>query len=517
MANMRAMALLVMHILIGLGCSSNPSDRNSSIPLVRIHLPAEPISLDPALAEDGMSLRVLANTMEGLVGYDSEDRLENRLAESYTFSPDFKRIEFKIRSNARWSDGKPVLAEEFVQGLRRSFSPSTGSKVISSLLPIRGAEKYNLGKAGVEALGVFSHDQTLVIELERPAPSIIKAFSMSPAFPIRKDQWATSKWNDLGPVTGPYVIRNHVAEHMIALEKNPHYWRENAGPDRVEYLVIPDESTAVNLFESGGLDILTRIPVTDLKRLMQKNLVIRAPFVATFFLGFNIHKPPFNNKDFRKAVSGSIHRQELVETLGTGEIPALSWIPTGIEGSYELSSLSLSPEQIFSKSISIVKKKKGFQSEISSAFNSGQINSLVMEKIQYDLKKDLQLKLKLSNMDWKSFVKTVQTNPPSIYRYAWSVPFFDPMIMLEVFTSTNPNNFARWSNPHYDHLVKKISTLPSGSERLSLIRQAQDILVIDEAVIAPVYHYVQNTAISKRVKNFRSSALGVVLARELRL
>jgi oligopeptide transport system substrate-binding protein len=468
--------------------------------------------LDPAIAEDGVALRVLANVMDGLVGYNGDDQLENRLAESYEISPDFKKIEFRIRNSARWSDGKPVKAEEFVEGMRRSFAPATGSKVVAALLPIRGAEKYHLGKSGPESLGVSASGNTLIVELERPTPYIIKAFAMSPAFPVRKDflERHGDRWTEQHPVTGPYLIEKRNVEHSILLKKNEYYWRDNLGPEKLDFIVIQDESTAVNLFDSGGLDILTRIPITDLKRLSTQGQVVRSPFLATFYIGFNLKSAPFNNKDLRKAVSGLIKRGEIVQALGTGEIPTFSWIPKGVEGSYR-------QKGDFSKAIALMKKRNLAYVDVVAAFNIGQINSLVMEKIQYDLRRDLGIKLKLLSMDWKSYVKVIQTDPPAIFRYGWSVPFLDPIMMLEVFTSSNPNNFSKWSNAKYDRLVDQIRSMSSGADRSHLIEEAQKILIVDEAVIAPLYQYVQNTAVSQRIKKFKPSVLGVILGRELRL
>jgi oligopeptide transport system substrate-binding protein len=237
---------------------------------------------------------------------------------------------------------------------------------------------------------------------------------------------------------------------------------------------------------------------------------VRSPFLATFYIAYNLKKAPFNNKELRRAVSGLIRREEIVQALGTGEIPTHSWIPKGVEGTYR-------GKIDFSKSIAAMKKRNLGYVDVVAAFNIGQINSLVMEKIQYDLRKDLGIKLKLLSMDWKSYVKAIQTDPPAIYRYGWSVPFLDPIMMLEVFTSNSPNNFSKWTNARYDRLVDEIRSLPSGAERARLIEEAQKILVFDEAAIAPLYQYVQNTAVSPRIKRFKPSVLGVVLGRELRL
>src|SRR5688500_8908729 len=128
--------------------SCKPDDGAQTQASLVVQLQAEPVSLDPALAEDGHALRILANTMHGLVGYDENGILAPRLAKSYRVSADGLEVEFVLRTDVRWSDGKPVLPEQFVDGLRRSMDPSTGSRLSALLLPIRGAERIRAGKKG---------------------------------------------------------------------------------------------------------------------------------------------------------------------------------------------------------------------------------------------------------------------------------------------------------------------------------------------------------------------------------
>lgn len=503
---MRArLLLLFLPLVLGAtgACTRRASDSGKA-PALRVHLSSDPVSLDPALAEDGISLRVLSNVMEGLVGYDGGGKLENRLAESYEISPDGLRYEFELSDEAKWSDGVPVTAEQFVIGMRRALSPATASKLAPMLFAIRGAKDYNSGKGS--ELGVFVNDGKLVIELERPVSYFIQALALSVAMPAREDILKASggKWPELAPSTGPYRIGERRADRAIVLERV-----SGPGPSRVEFIVVQDETTAMHLFDQGKLDILTRVPALDLDRVRKDGLLRIDPFLATYYLSFNTKKAPFDRAEWRRAVSGAIRREQLVEILGSGEKPARSWVPDTLEGGMPY----VDPRPVFAESVARVKGKS--KRAIPLGFDSSSRNANILEKVQQDVLRELGMKLVLNNLDWKSHVRAISTDAPPIYRFGWLAPFLDPISHLQAFTTGNPNNHSKWSNAEYDALVAEVEKLPSGPERVQKILKAQEILVDREAAVVPLFHYVQAHAVAARVKGFRANPFGVVRFAEL--
>ena len=477
---------------------------------ITVQLSSEPVSLDPSFAEDGMSLRVLYNTMDGLFGYDGTGKLESRLAESYEVSESRTKYIFKLKK-AVWSDGEIVRPEHFVAGIRRSLAPETPSKLASLLYPIKGARSFKSGKADRSKLGVFSSGNLLVIELEKPVSHLLDILTLPVALPSRQEllDQSNNQWKEQNPVTGAYRITEHKPDQEIILEPNARYWGKK-GEAAIRYRIVHDESTAVSLFERGEIDILTKVPSLDLKRLSEKTLTRTDVFCATYFLSFNTRKPPFDNLHMRRAVSGAIDREEIVQALAGGEVPAGSWIPLGLKGFERYKNR----EKSFTASI-MEAKKNVVRDTVYAAYDSSSRNSLVMEKIEQDLRKKLGLKLTLQHMDWKSYVKALSSDAPQIFRFGAQAPFMDPIFHLEFFTSSDPNNYTGWSNKAYDELVKKIASIESGTERDKKIKQAQDILVEKEAVVVPVYHYVQIHAIGKRVKGFKVNPLGAIPFNEL--
>ena len=493
--------------LCGSDCSKHPSQAE-----FRIQISSDPVSLDPALAEDGSSLRILFNTTDGLVGYDTAGVLQPRLAESYRFSKDKKELEFTLRKGLVWSDGQPITVSDFVTGLRRSLAPETGSKLAQVFEPILRGD-----------LGVIERDGKLVIRLSRSAPYILHALTMSQAMPEREDVLRKNrgKWPMDAPVTGPYRIVEYKVGQHILLSPNSKYWNgfQGKNPMPIRLVIVEDEATAKNLFEQGRLDILSRVGAFDLERFRSKGWLKIAPFPATYYISFNLKKAPFNDRRWRRAVAASIRTDEIAQSLNSGERVATGWVPEGIEGHLP-EGLSPSLRASWLREFHLMKKVPEKETEkaiekIDAGFDSGARNSMVMEKIQRDIEKELRIRIRLQNMDWKSYVKQLTENSPQLFRFAWMAPFRDPIIHLQVFVSGNPNNYSGWSNSKYDGLVKDISEMESGPERESKIREAQKVL-LEDAALVPIYHYVQVYGVKPEVEGFIVNPFGWIPFHPLR-
>lgn len=493
--------------------------------VLRVQLTADPVTLDPSFAEDGIALRILHNSMDGLVGYDGEGKLQFRLAESVQLSPDKKRYEFKLRPGIQWSDGTPVRAADFVTALRRALSPGTASKLGAILDPIRNAREVRAGKIPVERLGVAAlpaegdQPERVVFELERPMSYFLQALTLPPAMPLREDILATNsgQWPPIAPSTGPYQIRSYQVEQRLVLAKNPHSFRaaDSMIPE-VTLQIVREEATAAHLLDQARLDVLTRVPPFEVERLKKEGLIRQDPMVATYFLSFNARSGQFKDRQWRKAVSGAIRRKELVHALGTGEAPARSWIPHGLSGYVPFDAEFA---KSFEPAVAAVRAQiqKSKSPKIYAAFDTSGRNAMVMEKVQQDLRVGLGLLISLQNLDWKSYVGQLTVDPPQIYRFGWLAPFMDPISHLQAFAGGDPNNYSGWSNAEYDRLVREIQELEPGEGRDAKILRAQKILVEEEAIVVPIYHYVQTHAVAPRVKNFRVNPMSVIRFEELRL
>jgi oligopeptide transport system substrate-binding protein len=233
---------------------------------------------------------------------------------------------------------------------------------------------------------------------------------------------------------------------------------------------------------------------------LAKGLIRKDPYFATHYLGFNIKKIPTNDVTFRRAVSGAIRKAELVEILGNGDLPAQSWVPPGLDGYV--------PYQAAGQANESRKLRGSNSSPLLASFDSGARNSLIMEKVQADLKSGLGISLLLSNMDWKSYISSLQTDSPMVFRMGWLAPYRDTYADLDLFMSDNPNNYTGWASPEYDRME-------DGPARLRLIARAQHMLLVEDAVVVPLFHAVQSRVVSQRLKGVRADPWGVVHLNEI--
>jgi oligopeptide transport system substrate-binding protein len=382
---------------------------------------------------------------------------------------------------------------------------------------IRGARDFFAQKTS-GLTSVREEGGHLVIELAEPTPYFLQVLTLPIALPLRKDilDASAGRWPDNAPSTGPYRMLSRQPDRVIRLEKNPAYRAPVTAFEDIELAIVNDEAAALNLFDVGRVDILTRVSASELPRLRSHPGVLKTfPFLATYYLSFNFRKPPFNDRVWRRAVAGTVMREELVRALDGGDLPASGWVPPGLEGHIPYAD----PAPLFADSVETIRKRPAASrpGAIGAAYDSGARNTLVMEKVQADLKRELGLNITLGNLDWKSYLKSVQTDPPALFRLGILAPFSDPIQILEVFTSSSPFNYLKWSNRDYDRVVEEIAGLVPGPARQAKIREAQAILVDREAIVVPLYHYVQNHAVGPRVRGFRANPFGVIRFDELKV
>jgi oligopeptide transport system substrate-binding protein len=502
----RNFILFMMMTLIG-GCSSSNQPTG-----LRLQLTSEPVTLDFSLVEDGVGLRVLAPLMVGLVSYDQNYKLKYEIAQNMEKLDGGRRYRFKLKE-WKWSDGKTVTAHEFIYAFRRTLDPAVPAKLADLLFFIQGAKDFKKGKlkdfskVGVRAIS----DREIEFVLEGPYGFFPSILTLPLGYPQRQDvvERFGVTWPEHMVTTGAYTIARWTHDQSIELEKNPQYIDfPNAAPYRATFLIIPEDAAALNLFENNRLDVLFRVPPFDLERLRKRGLVREFPYFATYYLGFDQRKAPWNDRRARLAVAHTVDRDAIVQAINTSDEPATSWIARGIPG--------------FNSDIgvdhSVAKAKREWGNSIGrslrdtvASFDSGSRNQIIMERVQAELKNVLNLNITLHSLEWKTYVRTLSMATPPMFRFGWLVPFVDPYASLMVFKSNNPNNYTGWKNARYDRLVDQIAALDPGSpQRQGLINQAQHLLLNESVVVVPLFHYSQSVAVSAHVKNLWINGIGTI-------
>ena len=340
----RTLRLAVISVCIAAGtlllvqCSADAPQEPAESVLRRGNL-AEPQTLDPHRAEGTPSGTILRDLYEGLVAEAPDGRLVPGTAESWTISDDGLVYTFTLRADARWSNGDPVVAEDFAAGLRRTVDPATASAYAPVLRPIENAPAIMDGTVAPAALGVSApDDRTLVIRLSQPTPYILRLLTNSPTYPLHRGNFAAHGSDAFRPEhtvsNGPYQMVSWRVGDRLSVERNPHYWNvDNVAIARVEFLPVEDPGTELTLFRAGEIDFTANAPnalYASLRETYGARFVV-APNLNVYFMAFDLSEPPFDDVRVREAFTIALDREALTASvLASGQTGAWGLVPPGV-------------------------------------------------------------------------------------------------------------------------------------------------------------------------------------------
>ncbi len=509
--------LLFCFILITACTGGNNKDISHRI---RMRLPTEPPTLDWHLSTDNVSKEVINNLQIGLLGHNSETKVEAALAESWTTSADLTEHTFKLRQDAVWSDGVPLEAQHFVDGWERALSPKTASEYAYFLFDVKNAEEYQSGKlTDFSKVGIQALDKhTLKVTLKGPVSYWLHIPTFWTTYPIRKDVLAKhgERWTEPENIVtlGPYLLKERQRDSKIVLVKNEKFFgaKEVTIPE-VEFRIVKDDSVAVSLFDTGDLDIVRTLPPTQLRSLAQLPEFKQSPYLRLTYFGFNIKDPTVKDPKVREALVKAIDREELVSLLRPMVQATKSWIPLDLDGS--------SPEAGISTDIEGAKKIwagiKNPPKKIALWFDQNETYKLVAENLQAQWKKNLGVEIELSSQEWKVYLKQLDSKAPAIWRLGWGADYPDPDTFMGMFKCNSGNNKTGFCSAKFDELVTKASQVADMAERTKLYTEAQKIFLEQEIAMIPLFQEQSLHLVSQRVEGFKVDLIGDFLFKRLRL
>lgn len=474
---------------------------------IRGTIGSEPPTFDPALATDSVSYLILSNTMEGLTVISHGLEVKPGIAEKWEMKEGGKKWIFHIR-DAKWSDGKPITAYDFLYGWKRVLHPETGAEYAYFLYPIKGALQFNRGitsNIGVKAVD----EKTLVIELEKPLVFFPYLVAFMSTYPQRKDliekygeRWAEPSH---GAYTGAFVIKYFIRDYRVVLVRNPFYHRKkHSKVKKIELFVVSDPSTRIALYEKHQVHYLS-IPTFLLPHIGKRNDLVSISVLRGNYIGFNVKKYPFNITAVRKAFAMAVDREELINVLGGG-IPATSWIPPGLIAHNPKRGLKFNPavaKKLLSQSG--VKLK-----EISLYINYSPENVLLAQNLQEQWRRNLNIKVKIEMMEWKAYLNMLKLDPPPLYRLGWGADYPDPDNFMTLFTSTSGNNHTGWKHKLYDRLIMEARAETNITKRKRLYEAAQKILLEEECIIIPLSFSVSYYLINECLEHFNPGPMDLI-------
>lgn len=481
------------------GCGGGAPSRQ----LFRMNLRSEPPTLDPSLATDNVSLRVLTNLMEGLTAYGEGLRPVPAAAERWEVVDGGRRVLFHLRPDGRWSDGLPVKARDFEFSWKRFLDPETAAEYAYFLFDVEGASEYNAGRrSNASVVGVRALDDlTLEVRLARPVVFFPMITTFMVLFPLRADVIARygDAWTEPGRFVGngPYTLARWHHEYKVSLLPNPYYRAppRNAG---VAFFMLNQPTVELTLYEHGDLDYAL-LPIIEIPRFEGHPEFHRKPMLRAEYYGFNCRKPPFDDARVRRAFSLAIDRSIFPRILHGGETPMTSWIPPGMLAHAPSIGLPFDPDRA-DRELAEAGFPGGYGFPVVElAFNTDEERKLVAESVQAQWKRNLGVEVRLRNVEWKAYLNEISTDPPGLWRLGWGADYPDPDNFMNLFTGASGNNHTRWKSAAFDRLVADAALEPGRSRREEMYDEAQRILCERDAAIIPLYARAQNYLVSPRV------------------
>jgi ABC-type oligopeptide transport system substrate-binding subunit len=491
----------------------------------------DPSSFDPARTSTVIEADILYDLFEGLLTYDAAGGLVPGAAESWSVSADGLIYTFRLR-DARWSNGDPVRAGDFVFSFRRLLDPATAAEYANLYYPIRNAEAVARGRAPPETLGVRAlDDRTLEIALERPTPYFLAVVAHQTAAPVNPRNVAEFGRAFARPgalvSNGAFRLESFTPNDATVLVKNPYFHAaRSVALDREVIDSIDDRASAFLRFRAGEIDSYDDAPADELgfvKEALKDEFHV-TPTLGVLYLAFNTRKPPFDDARVRNALSMVVDREFLAESIWGGAMaPAYAFVPPGIDNyapGVAAEFADLSPIERDEKARELLRQAgygAGRPLTIELRFNTSENNKATAVAVA-DMWRPLGVTTSLVNADVKTHYGLLQSGGDfDVARAGWIGDYADPQNFLFLFESgAGPLNYARWSNPAYDALMAKAEGQADLGLRARTLAEAERLLLSEEPVI-PLLFYESKTMVSRRVKGWTDNLLDRHLARYLTL
>ena len=530
----RAAAIVVLLAAGGLAAwyftqRESPPPAAASLELRRGNGP-EPDSIDPQLARMEAAMTILRDCYEGLVSMAPDGSSIPGAAESWSVSEDGRNYTFRLRTNARWSNGDPVVAEDFAFAFRRLVNPKTASQYALMLEPVVNATEIVNGRQPPEALEVSAPDDaTLVVQLAEPSTYFLAMLSHPSTFPVHRATLAAQPQDFSKPgvavTNGAFVPADwQVGSHIVAL-RNSHYWNDAATRlASVRYVHVADPMTELTRFRAGDLDVTYTVPPGELRRLERElpGQLHVAPHVGVYYYGYALDLPPFRDaKALRRALAMGVNLEVLTsQVLGDGERPAYSWVPPGI-ADYEpqiFAWASLSREARLAEARRLY-AEAGYSKERPLVVELRTSKSPVHDRIALAVtamwKEALGVEVSFRSEDFRVLKQAIDARETALFRGSWIGDYNDAYSFLQVLKGGFGINLPRYRNDAYDQALAQASR-SSGEERVQYLATAERQL-LDDVPLIPLYFYVSKHLVAPRVQGFYANVMNVTYSKDLAL
>ncbi|MGU3368905.1 peptide ABC transporter substrate-binding protein [Bacillus mycoides] len=467
-------------------------------------------TMDTSKSTDTLGAQILGNTMEGLYRLDKDNKPIPAAAESSTKSEDGKKYTFKLRKDAKWSNGEPVTAKDFVYGWQRLLDKNTAAEYAFIAYYIKNAEAINKGeKPGTELGAKAVDDYTLEVELEKPVPYFLNLLAFPSYYPLN-EKFVKEKGEKFGLeadttlYNGPFVMASWKHEQGWQLKKNDKYWdNKTVKLEEINYSVVKEVATKVNLYDTGSIDFTLLSGEFVDKYKSNKDEYGEYSEASTFFLRLNQKRngqdTPLKSKKLREAIALSIDKKGLANViLNNGSKATDQLVPKGLAtgpdgkdyqdtfknglkydtkkgaAAWEEAKKELGKDQV---TIELLSYDDGTAKKIADYFK---------DQIEKNLK-GVTVTTKIQPFKQKLKLESAQDYEVSFA--GWSPDYSDPMTFIDMFESKSPYNQMGYSNPKYDEMVQKAGNelLSDPKKRWETLGKAEKLFLEEDAGLVPLY------------------------------
>ena len=465
-----------------------------------LNLPgADPPTLDPALSMDATSAEYIVEIFSGLVTLNKDLELVPDIAESWDVSPDGTVYTFYLRKDARFHDGKPVTAHDFKYSIERACDPRTESVVADTYLgDIVGAKERLRGQADEVSGVVVVDDHTLEITIDAPKPYFLYKLTCPTAFVLDREnvEGTHQPWTDRPNGTGPFKLEEYELGQRIVFLRNEFYYGDKPALEQVNFILAG--GSAMTMYENGELDAVP-VGLTDIERVLDptnplnKELTI-APSLGTFYIGFNVNKPPFDDVKVRQAFNYAIDKQKIVDVVYKKTVPAAKGIVPPIMPNYSNEGLVGFPYDPEKARQLIAESKYGdvsnFPEIVLNVSGGGGAAARQVEAIVEMLKDNLGVDIVIEQSLWATYLDDLKAHRYQMFGVTsgWIADYPDPQDFLDIlFHSESFDNNHEYSNPEVDRLLEEARVEQDPDKRMKIYQQVEQ-MIINDAVWVPLSH-----------------------------
>lgn len=551
---------LVFGLLAGCGGGTqdggnSPAPQGSETPSaggepfeMTVNIASEPQSIDPALnsAVDGAIM--LSHMFEGLMRWadsGAETNGTNGTCNNATLVPGQAASEpdkvvnedgtvtytFKLRDDAKWSDGKDVTAQDFVFTWQRLVSPETAADYNYMIDCVVNANEIMAGEKDPSELGVKAVDEkTFEVTLTSDLPYFLEICAFPATFPVREDIVGDPQWTyspDTYISNGAYKMTIRETNSQIVMEPNENYYGvADLGPSKITFKLMEDQNAMLNGFKTGELDFIEDMPTDEIAGLMTSGELKIVDYIGTYYVCYQTQKAPFDDPRVRKAFTLAIDRTYIVnEITQTGQVEAGGFVPAGVydaagatgddfrtTGGDYYAPTDADYQTNCDEARALLAEAgypngEGFP-VVEYLYNTSEAHKAVAEALQSMWQNELGVTVTLNNQEWATFLQTRKDGDYSIARNGWIADYNDPMSFLDMWLTGGGNNDAQYSNAEYDAKIQAAKAETDPAARMQLMHEAEDIIMGQDYALCPLYFYTQKYMLADGIEGMYYTPLG---------